>query len=70
MDNNNNRSSGDMGIFTVVGNVFIILKLCKVINWSWIWILSPFWIPIVITIAIIIIGAVSIIIDKWMTGDI
>ena len=67
---NNNRSSGGIGIFTVVGIVFIILKLCKVINWSWIWILSPFWIPIVIIIVIVVIGAVSIIIDKWMTGDI
>lgn len=25
---------------------FIVLKLCKVINWSWWWVLSPIWIPI------------------------
>lgn len=24
--------------------LFIGLKLCKVINWSWIWVLSPLWI--------------------------
>lgn len=24
---------------------FIILKLCKVITWSWWWVLSPLWIP-------------------------
>ena len=23
--------------------VFILLKLCKVIAWSWIWVLAPFW---------------------------
>lgn len=24
--------------------VFLVLKLCKVINWSWWWIISPIWI--------------------------
>lgn len=24
--------------------VFVVLKLCKVINWSWWWVLSPIWI--------------------------
>jgi hypothetical protein len=26
--------------------VFIILKLCKVIAWSWVWVLSPLWISV------------------------
>jgi hypothetical protein len=25
---------------------FIVLKLCKVIDWSWWWVLSPIWIPL------------------------
>lgn len=25
---------------------FIVLKLCKVIDWSWWWVLSPLWINI------------------------
>ena len=29
------------GIF---GLIFILFKLFKVIGWSWLWILSPFWI--------------------------
>ena len=24
---------------------FIVLKLCKVIAWSWWWVLAPAWIP-------------------------
>ena len=24
--------------------VFIVLKLCGVITWSWVWVLSPIWI--------------------------
>lgn len=32
----------------IVGIVFIILKLCKVIDWSWWWVTSPIWIGIII----------------------
>lgn len=24
---------------------FIVLKLCKVIDWSWWWVTSPLWLP-------------------------
>ena len=27
---------------------FIVLKLCGVISWSWWWVLSPLWIPLLI----------------------
>ena len=41
------------GIFTSLLTVaFIVLKLCKVIDWSWWWVLSPLWIPILILIVI------------------
>jgi len=32
--------------------LFIGLKLGRVIDWSWWWVLSPLWIPIPIIIAI------------------
>lgn len=28
----------------LLGVAFIVLKLCGVINWSWLWVLAPFWI--------------------------
>ena len=34
--------------------LFIGLKLTGVINWSWLWVLSPIWIPISIVLAIVI----------------
>lgn len=43
----------------LLGLVFIILKLCKVIAWSWWWITAPFWIPVVISIALIVIGSLG-----------
>ncbi len=30
--------------------IFVTLKLTKNIDWSWWWVLSPFWIPAAITI--------------------
>lgn len=33
--------------------VFIILKLSGLVNWSWIWVLSPFWIPFSVYVLIV-----------------
>jgi len=30
--------------------VFIVLKLCGVIDWSWLWVLSPVWVSLLIVI--------------------
>lgn len=51
---------------TLLGIAFIVLKLVGVINWSWWWVLAPFWIPIALVIGIyliwlIIIGLITII---------
>ncbi len=35
---------------TLLGILFIGLKLGGVIEWSWVWVLSPFWIGACITI--------------------
>lgn len=43
MSNNNNSNSGGIGFFGLLAIVFIALKLCKVINWSWWWITCPLW---------------------------
>lgn len=37
-----------LGVFDVVGIVFITLKLLRVIDWSWWWVLSPLWASIVL----------------------
>ena len=41
-------SSGGSGCAGVLGIVFIVLKLVGTISWSWWWVLSPFWIPLVL----------------------
>jgi phosphoglycerol transferase MdoB-like AlkP superfamily enzyme len=35
--------------------VFLILKLCKVITWSWWWVTAPLWIPLALFLAILVI---------------
>ena len=32
----------------MLGVAFVVLKLCHVIDWRWIWVLSPFWISIAV----------------------
>lgn len=39
------------GLLTIV---FITLKLCNVISWSWWWVLSPVWIPLAILMLFLI----------------
>jgi len=31
--------------------VFVILKLAGLVDWSWLWVLSPFWIPFMIYVS-------------------
>jgi hypothetical protein len=38
-----NKSSGGNLFLTLLGIAFIVLKLCKVINWSWWWVTLPLW---------------------------
>lgn len=32
--------------------VFVVLKLCGLINWPWWWVLSPIWISVIISIVV------------------
>lgn len=47
---NNNNNDGGIGFLGLLTIVFIVLKLTGFIAWSWLWVLSPFWITIAIVI--------------------
>jgi len=55
------NTSGGIGFVGLLTIVFIVLKLTKVVAWSWWWVLSPIWITtalvIIIIIAMVIIAA-------------
>lgn len=52
--NNNTTVSGGIGFSGLLTIVFIVLKLCGVINWSWIWVFSPMWISAALCVAIFV----------------
>ena len=52
------KTSGGIGFAGLLTIVFIVLKLTKVISWSWWWVISPIWIPVAITIFGLIIGVI------------
>lgn len=49
-NSSSSSASGGVSGLTLLQIAFIVLKLCKVIHWSWLWVLAPTWIPIVILI--------------------
>ncbi len=60
MSKNQIRQSGGGGIsfMSLLTIVFIVLKLCSVIKWSWWWVLAPMWIPILLVIVALVIAVI------------
>lgn len=57
MNSNSSRNNG-LGVCGILTIVFVVLKLVDVINWSWLWVLCPLWINLLLTIIILIIISV------------
>lgn len=53
---NNKNPNGGIGLVGLLTIVFTVLKLTRVITWSWWWVLSPMWISILLLIVVLIIG--------------
>lgn len=47
------KNNGGIGLCGLLTVTFVVLKLCKVITWSWWWVLAPTWIPIGIALIIL-----------------
>ena len=60
--NNNSNSIGFVGALTIA---FVVLKLMKIIDWSWWWVLSPLWISTLVAIAVIAVVFLVV----WRTED-
>ena len=55
MSNKAQVVSGGTSIYTLLGVLFIGLKLTGHITWPWVWVLSPIWIPWAILLSILLI---------------
>lgn len=45
---------GGIGLGGFVFLIFLVLKLCHQIDWSWWWVTCPLWIPFALFIAIVL----------------
>lgn len=58
MENRNNSNGiGFAGLLTIV---FVVLKLCGVIHWSWFWVLSPLWISLSLLLFFVCLGILGV----------
>ena len=54
MDNKSNSKTG-IGFTGLLQLLFIALKLVGVIDWSWLWVLSPIWISLILVVICLVI---------------
>lgn len=65
MDNNKSSAAGGgIGLGTLLFLVFLVLKLCNVIDWSWWWVTAPLWIPVALFVGI----CVAVIVVAFFVG--
>ena len=48
------------GVLSILLVAFIVLKLCGVITWSWLWVLAPLWMPIALVLVILLIVGIIV----------
>lgn len=58
------KASGGIGFCGLLTIAFIVLKLCGVINWSWIWVFAPLWIPAIPVILALLLITLGFMISK------
>ena len=68
MSEKSRRANSGMSVASVLLVVFVVLKLTNLINWSWWWVLSPFWIPLVLVMTIVILYCVCVFIADRIEG--
>lgn len=57
------KTSSGLGLLDVLAVIFIVLKLLGVITWSWVGVLSPIWIQLVIVAIVFIVILIK---DPWL----
>lgn len=62
------RMKTELSLTTLLTIIFVILKLCGVLTWSWWWVLSPLWgslaIFIIVAVLVWLFGCIAVTIEK------
>lgn len=70
-NSNSSAPSGGIDLFTVVGIVFVVLKLvgvAPIAAWSWWWVLSPFWIGFAIAFVFLVFFGGLVAFFSWLAN--
>ena len=64
-----NSKSASIGLGTILFLIFLTLKLAgigEVATWSWWWVTSPLWIPLVLALVVFaVVGLAAFIAEKY-----
>jgi fatty acid desaturase len=58
MENKDKTPSYKIGVTGFLGVALIALKLIDIINWPWVWVLAPIWLPNLIIIISLMLVAI------------
>jgi hypothetical protein len=50
---NSSSANGGISFAGLLTILFIALKLTGYINWSWVWVLSPLWVPLAVVFGLL-----------------
>lgn len=61
MSKNKNQQGGlgCISFLSLLSIVFIVMKLCSIITWPWLWVLAPIWIPTLFFAVVLVIAVLS-----------
>jgi len=54
MENTNKTTIKTISFSGLLTIAFIVLKLCGVIAWSWLWVLAPLWISFLLKLLVVL----------------
>lgn len=66
MSSNKTASSGGIGVFGLLGVVFVVLKLLGKITWSWWLVTLPFWGGIALLLAVAALMLLATLVVAWL----
>jgi hypothetical protein len=52
----NKETNSGLGLGMILFLIFMTLKLTGNITWSWWWVASPLWIPVLLVMSVIVLG--------------
>jgi hypothetical protein len=50
----NQTTNTGISVYTTIFLIFLVLKLTGNISWSWWWVTSPLWIPLLLVLSIMV----------------